>query len=113
MVMRKVLERLVTDDKKELLETLFKEVWYGILKKNVSVTVIYPKTTPIFSLLATQSLHITNFSYDDFNKLFMFLKKANVDFSLDGKQLVVTVIDVDNFIDELRLLADSKKYNIL
>ena len=43
----------------------------------------------------------------------MFLKKANVDFSLDGKQLVVTVIDVDNFIDELRLLADSKKYNIL
>ena len=103
MVMRKFLERLVTDDKKELLETLFKEVWY----------VIYPKTTPIFSLLATQSLHITNFSYDDFNKLFMFLKKANVDFSLDGKQLVVTVIDVDNFIDELRLLADSKKYNIL
>ena len=111
--MRTFLERLVTDDKKELLETLFKEVWYGILKKNVSVTVVYPRSKPVYSLLALISKKITDVSYDDFNKLFMFLKETKVKFIFKGGQLDITIVDIEKFIDELRLLADSKKYNIL
>ena len=52
MVMRKFLERLETDDKKELLETLFYDVWSGKLISSVGVTVIYPRSKPVYSLLA-------------------------------------------------------------
>ena len=43
----------------------------------------------------------------------MFLKETKVKFIFKGGQLDITIVDIEKFIDELRLLADSKKYNIL
>jgi len=112
MVMRKFLERLETDDNKKLLETLFYDVWCEKLITSVGVTVIYPRSTPVFSLLALISKKITDVSFDDFNKLFMFLKKTNVKFVFKSSQLDITIIDIDNFIKELKQLKDIKSYNL-
>ena len=118
MVMRKFLERLETDDNKELLENLFYEVWGEKLFSNrygtsVRVTVVYPKSTPVFSILVILSQNITDVSYDDFNELFMFLKKMKVSFGVgDSKQLFTSIVDIDDFIKELKQLKDIKKYNL-
>ena len=105
--MRKFLERLETDDNKELLETLFYDIWCGSNKliTSIGVTVVYPRSTLI-------PKKITDVSYDDFNKLFMFLKKINVKFVFKGSQLDITIIDIDNFIKELQELKDIKSYNL-
>ena len=110
--MRKFLERLETDDKKELLETLFKELCDNIISR-VSCTVYYPTKTPKYDITLFLDKIFANDTFDDFNKLFLFLKKMNVIFSLSGNQLIIIIVDVDNFIDEMKMIISSKKYNII
>lgn len=113
MVMRKFLERLETDDNKELLENLFYDIWGDkLFSRAVHVTVVFPKNKPVYVIFASLSQSITDKSYDDFNKLFMFLKKTNVSFSISDKQLHISIDDIDDFIKELKQLKDIKKYNL-
>ena len=112
MVMKKFLEKLVTDDNKELLETLFYDNFGHLFSTTSHVNVIYPNNTPVYSVFSIASRNINESTYDDYNELFMFLKKHKVSFSLNDRQFTVNVVNVNSFIDELKKLSNINKYNL-
>jgi hypothetical protein len=93
---------------KELFDEVFDEK-LEFLKRNVVGLGDY-------NLYAIISKEMNNITFTDFNYLFSFLNNIGVEWKISEKmermRLDVYFNDIDKFINDLKLLNNSKKYNL-
>ena len=101
-------------DEKKIIGELFWNIWGNKLDINIaSVTIFYPKSTPMFSIIMSVKKNISNITYDDFRELFDMLKRLNLEFVLnDSKQLIITTENIVPLIKELKAINNQNKFNI-
>ena len=100
-------------DEKTIIKQLFWSIWGNKLGMDIaSVTIFYPKSEPMFSVIISVSKNISLNTYDDFRELFDMLKRLDSDFFLNDKQLVITLKSIVPLIEELKNVQNSKKFNI-
>jgi len=101
-------------DEKKIIGELFWNIWGNKLNiDNPSVTIFYPKSEPMFSVMLVINKRISTNTYNDFRELFDMLKRLDLEFVLnDSKQLVITLKDLGSLIKELKNVQNSKKFNI-
>ena len=98
---------------KEEVSQLFWDIWGTKLDMGgVGVTVFYPKTEAVFSIIVTIKTSMSQVTYDDFRELFEMLKRLNVEFIFENEQLKIISKDIKKIIEELKNVQNSKKFNI-
>ena len=113
MKVKKFTESYNYTYEKEIIGDLFWDIWGTKLDMgSVGVTVFYPKNEAVFSIVVTIGQKVSNITYDDFFELFETLKRLNVKFIFESKQLKITSEDIKEIIEELKSVKNSKKFNI-
>ena len=108
----KILET-ASSEEKEKCKTLFIDLFHK--KSGVDSVVIFdsdwakPTKVLMYCKIITP---IDNDTYKNFIELFEFLEKINLNFSLKDNDLKITITNIDEFIIELEILANTKKYNV-
>ena len=65
-----------------------------------------------YQLYCTINQSIKKDTYDDYKSLFDIFLKCDADFKLDKNELKATFYDINYFIEEMKILKNSKKFNI-
>ena len=101
-------------DIKRIIGELFWNIWGSKLGIDTpSVTIFYPKkNVEMFSIIMSIRKNVASITYDDFRELFDMLKRLDLEFVLNDRQLVITAEDILPLIEELKNIQNSKKFNI-
>jgi len=112
--MKKFTENIVYDKQKDNVIRYIMEIWGEKLDiRNIGITKYFPKNIANYSILVNLYRQINNNSYYDFNNLFVFLNKHNLEYELsNGAQLIIICVELDDILNDLEFLVKSKKYNL-
>jgi hypothetical protein len=111
----KYLKKYETSDddqyKATLVEDIFIDIWGGTLIKHSKVWCLSNRNyrfAAIFSLKEKMSTK----TYKEYYKIFDILDNLNIIFVISNDQLRFECNSLDELLNELKLLNNSKKYNL-
>ena len=96
---------------------LFEQLWREKLKLS-KVNIVNSYDYSNYRLFTKSLSTINRETYKHYRELFDLLEKLKLEFTLDAKtytgvlSLNVDIVDIEEFIDEMELLKNIKKYNL-